>query len=143
MTDQERKTLLTQIEKALNKHQDKVAFAYLFGSSVIKDYQYKSDVDVAVYLKKDYLALGGQSLDAFIFDVKLSIQADLCRALKRNDVDLVILNTLKNYFLEDDVIRKGLVVYGKDHPYRQLYEVKRQHEIIDFKQQRKAILGAK
>lgn len=143
MTNQERKTVLAQIEKALNKHQDKVAFAYLFGSSVINNYQYKGDVDIAVYLEQDYLALGGRSPDAFLFDTKLSIHADLCRALKRNDVDLIILNSLKNYFLEDDVIRQGLVVYGQVHPYRQLYEVKRQHEIIDFKQQRRSILGVR
>lgn len=141
MTEQERKTIIGQIQTALDKHRDKIAFGYLFGSSVIDNYQYKGDIDIAVYLQREYLARKTENFDAFVFNTKLSIHADLCRALKRNDVDLVILNTLKNYFLEGDVIRQGIVIYGDEHPYREIYEVKKQHEIIDFKQQRKAIMG--
>jgi uncharacterized protein len=76
---------------------DKVEFAYIFGSVAGKEVYPLSDIDIAVYLSP--------SAEAYFTDLKLDIHADLCRTLRRNDVDLVILNTAKNLIILDNITR--------------------------------------
>ena len=97
---------------------DNVQFAYLFGSYADGTSCGTSDVDLAVYLKDD-------SLDA---------QLDLHHFLEKYlhiSVDLVCLNTVKNMYLLESILTKGIVV--KNHKDLDYYEVRNQHEIIDFK----------
>lgn len=61
--------------------------------------------------------------------------------LKRNDVDLVVLNTIRNEMLTADVIRNGIVIIDRDTKAREDYEIKRLHESIDFKMHRFAVMG--
>ena len=111
----------------------RVLFAYLFGSVAKGDVSFLSDIDIAIYLSE-------VDPGAF-FDIKLSLHADLCRALKRNDVDLVILNTAANNMLIEDIIRYGVVIYDCDTDAREGYEVMALHRAIDFKTQRLAVMG--
>ena len=92
-----------------------------------------SDVDIAVYLAEE-------NRESF-FDLKLALHADISRALKRNDVDLVVLNTIRNEMLTADVIRNGVVIFDRDTETREDYELKRLHESIDFKTHRFAVMG--
>ena len=43
-----------------------------------------------------------------------SLYADFCRALKRNDVDVVVLNIAVNLMLLDEIVRYGVVIYDAD-----------------------------
>lgn len=130
---------IEDIKKRLShvfKKDGRVLFAYLFGSIAKGEVAPLSDIDVAVYLS----AVDAVDPGAF-FDIKLSLHADLCRTLKRNDVDLVVLNTVANKMLIDDIIRYGVVIYDRDMDAREDYEVMALHQAIDFKTQRLAIMG--
>ncbi|HAG52125.1 MAG TPA: nucleotidyltransferase domain-containing protein [Deltaproteobacteria bacterium] len=131
-----RKMLITDIKKLLSSVFEKVGivqFAYFFGSVAKGDNTNLSDMDIAVYLRDvDPMA---------VFDVKLSLHGDICRALNRNDVDLVVLNTVANNMLIEDIIRHGIVIYDMDSNARENYEVTSLHQAIDFKTQRLAIMG--
>lgn len=115
------------------RYRAKVVFAYLFGSVAMGEASPLSDVDIAVYLDEENRE--------FFFDLKLTLHADISRALKRNDVDLVVLNTIRNEMLTADVIRNGVVMFDRDTEAREDYEIKRLHESIDFKMQRFAVMG--
>jgi predicted nucleotidyltransferase len=98
---------------------DDIEFAYLFGSYVDGDISKHSNIDIAIYIK--------DSLDRF--DVGLDVHHKLEITLDKN-VDVVILNDVKNYRLLKDIIYKGIVL--KDSEKRPMFEVQKQHEIIDF-----------
>ncbi len=113
------------------KYQQQLEFGYCFGSLATGSYSERSDVDIAIYLKKD----------AVNPDIRLSIQADCARELKRNDVDLIILNTIRNLILAERIIRDGIVLFDYAPGKRIEYELKIQHQAIDFRTQRKVIMG--
>ncbi len=127
---------IENIKKAISpvfERDGRVLFAYLFGSVAKGEAAFLSDIDVAVYLNE---------VDpGTFFDIKLSLHADLCRNLKRNDVDLVVLNTAANHMLIEDIIRHGVVIYDHDKETREDYEVMALHQAIDFKTQRLAVMG--
>ncbi len=104
-----------------------VKFAYLFGSYAEDTQTEKSDIDIAVYLRDSSL------------DMRLELHHQLEKALKK-DVDLVVLNGVKNIYLLENILHKGIVLV--DHESRALFEVKKQHEIIDFKNFRRYIDAA-
>jgi len=107
----------TKISKILHTY-DTVLFAYLFGSYANGTHREDSDIDVAVYMDESSL------------DMQLSLHHELEKSLKK-DVDLVILNDVKNIYLLEAIIRKGIVL--KEHEKRDMFEVRKNHEIIDFK----------
>ena len=115
------------------RYRANVVFAYLFGSGARGEVSPLSDIDIAIYLAEE-------NRSSF-FDIKLSLHADVSRALKRNDVDLVVLNTIRNEMFTADVIRNGVVIFDRDTAVREDYEVKRLHESIDFKTHRLAVMG--
>ena len=125
--------LTKELKVFFEKHRDQVLFAYLFGSAARGDQTALSDVDIAVYIAKE-------TTDAF--DARLSLHADLCRALKRNDVDVVVLNTATNLILLDEVVRTGKVLYDGAPGVRAEFELRIRHQAIDFKYQRAALMGA-
>ncbi len=97
---------------------DNVVFAYLFGSYAKGEEQKGSDVDIALFLRDD-------SLDR---------ELDLMHELQKNidkEIDMVVLNRTKNMYLIDAILREGIVL--KDDPQRLEYEVRKEHEIIDYK----------
>ncbi len=107
----------TDISKIINEH-DNVQFAYLFGSYADGTHNENSDIDIAVYLNDTSL------------DARLSLQHFLEKACKK-DIDLVVLNTIKNIYLLETILCQGIVI--KDADSRAMYEVRKNHEIIDFK----------
>ncbi|MCX8123856.1 MAG: nucleotidyltransferase domain-containing protein [Spirochaetes bacterium] len=119
---------LTPIFKHYN-----VVFAYLFGSTAKNELSPSSDIDIAVYLKNGY--------PQKLFDTLLSIHLDTCRALKANDVDIVVLNANYNLMLIDEIIRNGILLYDADPPLREEFELKMIHAAIDFKTQRFITIG--
>ncbi|MHB1351640.1 MAG: type VII toxin-antitoxin system MntA family adenylyltransferase antitoxin [Desulfobulbaceae bacterium] len=110
-----------------------VLFAYLFGSVVKGESSPHSDIDIAVYLRD-------VEPDAY-FEGKLALHADLCRALMRNDVDLLVLNNANNLMLIEEIIRNGTVIYDLDRNARIDFEVMALHRAMDFKAHRYAVMG--
>lgn len=125
--------LLRCAARVLEKYKTRILFAYLFGSVASKEEDFASDVDIATFCNT------GEP--AACFEIKLDLHADLCRALQRNDVDIVVLNTTSNLILLDEIIRKGIVFYEIDPAARADFEVKTLLKGIDFKSHRQAVLG--
>ena len=122
--------MLKEIQQSLIKElQDdaNIEFAYLFGSFADGSFNDRSDVDLALYLKK---------VD---FDTQLEISFELSKVLKK-DVDLVVLNKAKNLYLLDDIIQKGIVV--KDSDKRVDFELIKHHQFLDFVEFKKRIYVA-
>jgi hypothetical protein len=67
--------------------------------------------------------------------------AECSRALHRNDIDLIILNTVNNLILKDEIIRAGIVLYDGDTDTRVDYELKTLHQALDFRYQRQMAMG--
>lgn len=101
-----------------------VLFAYLFGSYADASQTKQSDVDLALYLSDTSL------------DVKLQIIYQLSKALNK-EVDLVVLNDVKNIYLLETILQKGILL--KDNTQRVDFELTKQHEILDYKSFKKML----
>lgn len=115
------------------KYNGNVLFAYLFGSAAQGNISPLSDVDLAVFLSR-------QNEESY-FEIKCSLYADFNRVLKRNDIDVVVLNTTTNIVLLDEIIRGGIVLVDRDIDLREEFEQKILHQAMDFKEQRITFLG--
>ncbi len=107
--------------------QKNVKFAYLFGSRADGSADGKSDVDIAVYL------------DDNSFDKRLELHHNLEKTIKK-DVDLVVLNNVKNFYLLESILNKGESLKASEH--KDLFEVNAYHAIEDFKAFQRAIDAA-
>ncbi|MGR3175684.1 MAG: type VII toxin-antitoxin system MntA family adenylyltransferase antitoxin [Candidatus Scalindua sp.] len=116
-----------------SKYNGNILFAYLFGSAAQGNMSPLSDVDLAVFLSRQN--------EKFYFDIKCSLYADFCRVLKRNDIDVVVLNTTTNIVLLDEIIRGGMVLVDRDIDLREEFEQKILHQAMDFKEQRIIFMG--
>ena len=128
---------MQEIKKSLapvfEKMSDRIAVAYLFGSHAKGEAGPGSDVDLAVLLHDSVGNIG--------LDVRLDLYADCGRALKRNDIDVVVLNTARNLFLLNDIVRTGVVLFDCNTELREEFEVMVVHDFIDFREHRKRTLG--
>ncbi len=104
-----------------------VEFAYLFGSCADGSQKASSDVDIAVFLSKTDL------------DSELQVNYELSKFLKK-DVDMLVLNSAKNLSLLDAVLKKGIVL--KDSEKRVDFELRTQHDILDYKEFKRIIDAA-
>ncbi|MDD2366038.1 MAG: nucleotidyltransferase domain-containing protein [Desulfuromonadaceae bacterium] len=116
-----------------SKYQPAIITAYLFGSTAKGMTTPNSDIDIALLLDSNDKTSGAT--------LKFSIYADLCRTLKRNDIDLLLLNTSDNLILNDEIIRHGKVLYSTDNEAREKFELNVLHRSIDFKYQRHYAMG--
>lgn len=125
--------IIDELRSIIEKYKDHIIFAYLFGSAAKNDLRPLSDIDIAIFLRK------GEK--GSCFDLKLTTYSDICRVLKRDDIDVVILNITTNIMLLDEIIRNGVVLFDGDKDLREEFELKILHQAIDFKEQRKAFVG--
>ncbi len=112
------KSEIKKIENFLQTEQN-VLFGYVFGSYANGKEHDQSDIDVVLFF------------DRYNFDVYADIVHRLERLLHKK-VDLVVLNNTKNLYLLEDIIKNSILV--KDHLHREDFELKRMHEILDFKE---------
>ncbi len=126
-------SMRSALSPVFEKYREKLIFAYLFGSLATGEADPLSDVDIAVYL-------GGGKRETF-FETRLSLYADICRALKSNDVDLLVLNSASNLIIIEDVVRHGVILYDRDPDRREEFELEILHRAIDFRDQRAAVMG--
>lgn len=114
---------LKQIKKLFHRYR-KLKLVYLFGSRARVDAGPISDYDFALYLDdKDKHRL---------LDLKLEIQEKLCRLLKTDKVDVVILNALESPELKYNVISEGKLIFERE-PFKVRIEPKILNEYFDFK----------
>ncbi|MFA5431477.1 MAG: nucleotidyltransferase domain-containing protein [Candidatus Paceibacterota bacterium] len=118
--DQYREQLISDLKEFFSKRED-VVFAYLFGSIAYNNYNSKSDIDVAVFLKtnKD------------LFDERINLIVELEKKFKR-DADVVILNSVKNVFLRYVIFREGILLFKRDEEQRVNFELRAMREYFDY-----------
>lgn len=115
------------------KYNQEIITAYLFGSTAKGVASSLSDIDIALLLHTNDKTSGAA--------LKFSLYTDLCRTLKRNDIDIMLLNTSGNLILIDEIIRNGKVLYSTDDEAREEFELKVLHRSTDFKHQRHYAMG--
>jgi len=121
------------LQPVFEKMRGKLIAAYLFGSQADGTAHARSDVDLAVLLAPEVSRDG--------FDPRLDLYADCSRVLKRNDIHVVLLNRTTNLFLLHDITTKGIVLYDVDREERIAFEARVLHDFIDFRDQRRRIMG--
>lgn len=129
MKEQSTKDLFERLNAIFSRIEE-VAFAYLFGSFARGDNFTISDIDIAVYL----------SGKASLAD-ELRLYSTICRELKHDNIDLIILNNTNNIMLLDEIVRYGKVVCDRNPSLRESFELRVLHDAIDFKHQRKVFVG--
>jgi predicted nucleotidyltransferase len=105
------------------KEEDEVIAVYIFGST-FKKYKFKEDLDIAILVKDTALKEG-------ITKLQNKFYTKLRYSLKRQDIDIVILNTA-SLLLKYQVIKEGKLVYEKDIEERIDFEVKTMLLYFDF-----------
>ena len=122
--------ILKSIAELLQSY-DKVQFAYLFGSYARGDEAEGSDVDIAVYFTSS----------EFDLDRRLALAHTLEKAVHKR-IDLVVLNEVKNYDLLKNIIDEGIVIKESRDDSRVIFELRKYHEILDYKAFRRSIDAA-
>jgi len=121
------------LRKILNAQGNEILFAYLFGSRAANESTYPPrDIDLAVYFQPTGIPP---------FDAKLELHGTLSRALRTNDIDILVLNNAQNLVLLSEIIRKGVVLIDRDPDFREEFEQGIIHQAIDFKSQRISLIG--
>lgn len=125
--------LKINLAAVFSKYHEEIIAAYLFGSSCKGVATSSSDIDIALLVRNGDNKIGA--------DLKFRLYADLCRTLKRNDIDLLLLNLSGNLVLNDEIVRHGKVLYTTDDEARQEFELNVLHRCTDFKFQRRYAMG--
>jgi predicted nucleotidyltransferase len=121
------------LQTILHDRDNKVIFAYLFGSRAAGVNTYPPrDIDLAVYF---------QPKDGSFFDAKLDLYGALSRRLKTNDIHILVLNEARNLVLMGEVVRQGIVLIDRDPDLREEFEQNILHQALDFQSQRISLLG--
>lgn len=115
------------------KWTDKISAVYLFGSTAGGQAGPGSDIDLAILLADQHYSSGGE--------IRIDLYVDCSKALKRNDIDIIILNSTRNLFLINDVITNGVVLFDRDPGFREEFEVKKMHDFIEFQEHRRKVMG--
>lgn len=115
-------TLMPILEKIFRKEKT-VLFCYIFGSFAYKNFNSKSDVDIAVYLDN-------RIIDDF-FDKRLELISDISQTLKK-EADILILNTAPP-FIKYVVLKEGKLIFSRDENQRIDFELKAINNYFDLK----------
>ncbi len=121
----------TKLEPLFNQHKNKLYFVYLFGSFARADSNHKSDVDLAIYVNPANNSV----------DFTLNLSSAISRILNLDNVDLIILNDTKNLILVEEIIRNNVLIFENNFDKRFDYELDIIHRAIDFRTQRKYVMG--
>ncbi|SHH76160.1 type VII toxin-antitoxin system MntA family adenylyltransferase antitoxin [Clostridium grantii] len=115
--------LETNIQEFIKDYNIKLI--YIFGSYAKGSNNSKSDLDIAILLYNDYNPLD-----------KLNLIGDLTSIFKRDDIDLVILNSA-SAVLKHQVIKYGNLVFMENEDIKVDFEVKVLKEYMDMEPFRK------
>src|SRR3989344_9118118 len=82
-----------------------IKLVYLFGSRATGKAGPLSDYDFAVYIdEKDPIKR---------FDIRLGLMGKISSKLKRDDVDVAVLNDIKGPELKFNIIKDGIIIFEK------------------------------
>ena len=121
--NENREVLCARVATILSQRPE-VLDAYLFGSVARGDTHGESDVDVAVWIDESVDCEEGYGLDS-------DLAADLMAGLHRNDVDVVLLNSV-GPVLYHRVLRDGVRVLSRDSRATSVREGKALSRYCDF-----------
>jgi len=116
----------TSIERALVSFlpsRREIEAAYVFGSVVTGRLRPDSDVDVAVLVSQKVMRR-----DPFRY--RLELMADLTAVLKRDDVDLILLNQAPP-LLAHRVLKKGRLIFERSASARVAFQVRTVNRYLD------------
>ena len=118
-----KKDTLVMIEQisSIVKNIEEIEFAYLFGSYATNSYTKKSDIDIAIFVKDG----------ASLLDAHLNVHHQLEIKLHK-EIDVVVLNNAKNFNLVKDILTQGIVIKDRSDDKREMYEIYKMHEILDY-----------
>ncbi|MCF8109389.1 MAG: nucleotidyltransferase domain-containing protein [Desulfohalobiaceae bacterium] len=125
--------MYSTIRKVLAGFEPEILFAYIFGSTGTALEHPRSDLDIAVFFD--------QPASCIELDQKLRLYTDISRATRKNDIDVLVLNTCSNDMLLYEMMLLARVIYEVDHEARLLFEQQTLHKAIDFKEQRERLMG--
>lgn len=117
---------LEEINKLFNDNlkdllQDyEIKLIYIFGSYAKGNNNSKSDLDIAILLNDEYNPMD-----------KLSLIGDFTSIFKRDDIDLVILNSA-NAVLKHQVIKYGKLIFMENEDVKVNFEVRVLKEYMDM-----------
>ena len=100
-----------------------IKLVYLFGSAARQDMGPMSDFDFAVFL--------GSRDTTEAARIRFQLMGDLSRILGTDNVDVIILDTVKSPELKYNVIREGELIFEKE-PFRVIFEPSILNEYFDF-----------
>lgn len=127
---------LQSIERALTKFlesRSEVQAAYLFGSLVTGRARQDSDVDIAILVSKE--AMGRDP-----FQYRLDFMAELMGILKRDDVDLILLNQAPP-LLAHRVLKRGKLIFERSASARVAFQVRTVNRYLDTQPMRNLYLA--
>lgn len=110
--------------KALFKKKG-VIFGYLFGSQAKGTAIKSSDFDFAVMLDEEDKKKR--------FDMRCRMIGELTGIVGKNEVDLVVLNDIRDILFKFVIIKEGITIYEKDHLKRVMFELRAMNDYYDFK----------
>lgn len=110
--------LNSKIEYLKNKYS--ISLLYVFGSYATGKNNGNSDLDIAILLKDNYVPMA-----------KLELLGDLNIIFKRDDIDLVILNSASPV-LKFQVVKYGAKLYMEDEVDKVNFEAKVVSEYMDM-----------
>lgn len=114
---------IENIKNIFEKHPS-VKLAYFFGSKATWTSGPLSDYDFAVYLdEKDTEKM---------FEIKFKLNDEICRELKTDKVDIVILNLTESPEFKYDVIKNGKLIFERE-PFKVVVEPRILNEYFDFR----------
>ena len=113
-----------KLAKYFDEHEE-ILFAILFGSIAKGTANKMSDIDIAVMVNSDFNK-------PFPFGYQAELITDLMQVLKRDDVDVVILNKAP-IALKYQVLRYGKFIYIRDKQARIKFQVDTINQYEDYK----------
>lgn len=118
-----REKIIRTLIKTLSKEEE-ILFAYLYGSYAADDVYFRSDIDVAVYLKPSGITHYLKKEEELTFA--------LAKGLHRDDIDLRILNALP-FLMQYKVIKEGMPIVIRDELERVDFETRVMNRYFELK----------
>lgn len=119
LRDSDKMDIIKKCKDILMEYED-IIFAYIFGSYAQNSIRENSDIDIAIYLKKN--------IDIYTY---IEIKMNLSEVLKR-EVDLVILNNAPP-LLKYEIYKNNILIFSRDKTLESKYKVKTLFEYNDVK----------
>ncbi len=129
---------INQIQNKLTEYfdqKDEIEFAYLFGSLARGEETPLSDVDIALFISEKE---GIEDTDKYPYGYKAHITADIMGLLKKNDVDVVILNDA-GALLRHRVVYGGEIIYNRNEKKRVEFQTRTLDEYMDYQYLQKSL----